>query len=99
MHAEGGFPPMLFDRQVDPEEFFDVGRDPDYQEIVKECYSRLHEWAMRSSQRTTLSAEELTERRGKSRRKGIVLGVVDDDTVDEELFVKYQGPARQNHLT
>ena len=32
MHAEGGFPPMLFDLQADPQELRDVGRSPDYQE-------------------------------------------------------------------
>ena len=98
MHAEGGFAPMLFDLKADPEEFFDRGRDPAYQQVVQACYEKLHEWAMRLSQRTTLSAADLEVRRGKSRRKGIVLGVVDDAHIDDELFVKYQGPARQNHL-
>ena len=98
MHAEGGFPPMLFDRLTDPNEFEDLGRHPDYQDEVQACYEKLHSWSMRVSQRTTLSDEELTERRGKSRRKGIVLGVSDNADIDEDLFLKYQGPARQNHL-
>ena len=98
MHAEGGFPPMLFDLENDPDEFHDLGRHPDYQDQVSECYDKLFDWAIRCSQRTSMSKAELLAKRGSSRRKGIVLGLIDEETADKELTVKYTGRARQNHL-
>ena len=93
MHAEGGMPPMLFDLENDPDEFCDQGRNPEYKEAVDECYDMLREWALRCGQRTTLSDDELIEKRGKSRRRGIVLGIKDDEDADaaEDILVKYQG--------
>ncbi len=72
IHAEGGFPPMLFDLQNDPKELNDLGRDPAYGEAVAACYDKLFEWARRCAQRTTVSDRQLLDRRGKTRRKGIV---------------------------
>ena len=37
-------------------------------------------------------------RRGKTRRRGIVLGVTDEDSVDAELIAGYRGKARQKHI-
>lgn len=36
-----GMPPMLFDLQADPNESLDLGRDPRYAEMLKECESAL----------------------------------------------------------
>ena len=92
MHAEGGFRPMLFDRQNDPEELHDLGADNKSAEILKLMYERLGTWARRQSQRTTLSDETIIGMRGKSDRKGILLGMVDGSEVDAELLSKYTGP-------
>ena len=91
MHAEGGFPPMLFDLEKDPHELRDVGRDPDYKQAVQDCYDMLQSWALRCGQRTTLSDQELENKRGKSRRRGIVLGVTEAGGQIDELLVKYKG--------
>lgn len=91
MHAEGGFPPMLFDLEQDPHELRDVGRDPDYKQAVQDCYDMLQSWALRCGQRTTLSDQELEDKRGKSRRRGIVLGVTEAGGQVDELLVKYKG--------
>jgi len=56
-------------------------------------YERLGSWARRSSQRTTLSDQDILNMRGKSRRKGILLGVVDSSELEPELLSKYTGPA------
>jgi len=97
IHAEGGFAPMLFDLDSDPDELFDLGRDPAYAAVRDACYDKLFSWARRPSQRTTVSDQQLIDRRGKSRRKGIVLGVNTADEIDAELLEKYQGKARQSH--
>lgn len=98
MHAEGGLPPLLFDRQDDPEEFIDRGRDPAFKPIIESCYDKLFTWTKRCAQRTTLSDEELIKRRGKSRRKGIVLGLVDASDAEDDILVAYQGRARKKYI-
>jgi arylsulfatase A-like enzyme len=95
MHAEGGFRPMLFDMENDPEEFSDLGDCPDHQHIVDLMYDRLGTWARRMSQRTTRSEGDILEMRGKSRRKGVLLGLYDGTEVDEDLTVKYRGKSVQ----
>lgn len=91
---------MLFDLQNDPHELNDLGRDPAYGAAVADCYDRLFEWARRSSQRTTISDQQIDERRGKTRRKGIVLGIADDTAADEnaEILSLYRGKARQRFV-
>ena len=100
MHAEGGFPPMLFDLQNDPSELRDLGRDPAYGDAVADCYERLFEWARRCSQRVTVSDQQLLARRGKTRRKGIVLGITDEAAAEDnaEILSLYRGKARQRHI-
>jgi arylsulfatase A-like enzyme len=97
IHAEGGFAPMLFDLESDPDELIDLGRDPAHAAVRDACYDKLFAWARRPSQRTTVSDQQLIDRRGKSRRKGIVLGVNTADEIDAELLEKYKGKARQSH--
>ena len=100
MHAEGGLPPMLFDLHNDPMELRDLGRDPAYGEAVADCYDKLFAWARRCAQRVTVSDEQLLGRRGKTRRKGIVLGISDDAVAEEnaEILSLYRGKAKQRHI-
>jgi len=93
MHAEGNVQPMLFDLQNDPEEYFDLGTDSAYQSVIDTMYCRLSQWARRRSQRTTLSDENAVKNQGRSRRKGILLGVYDGSELDQELLIKYRGRA------
>ena len=94
VHAEGGFRPMLFDLQADPEEIHDLAGRPEHAATIEEMYVHLFTWARRQSQRTTVSDERiLAMRNGGSIRKGIVLGVYDEDDVDPQLLAKYRGKA------
>ena len=63
VHAEGGFRPMLFDLENDPDEYFDLGADPTHSEVVAMMSDRLGEWARRQSQRVTRSDDDLVEMR------------------------------------
>ncbi|MEO8651887.1 MAG: phosphonate monoester hydrolase, partial [Hyphomicrobiaceae bacterium] len=48
-------------------------------------------WGLRLSQRTTLSESQIRDRRGKSQRKGILIGVWDESDVPQELWTGYMG--------
>ena len=98
MHAEGGFRPMLFDTLTDPDEFHDLGDDPDQSDPIARLYDHLARWGRRNAQRVTRSESDLNAMRGASARKGILPFLVDGSEVPPELTEKYRGKARQNHL-
>ncbi len=97
MHAEGGFRPMLFDMENDPDEFDDLGDSPDHEQVIDTMYERLAQWSRRMSQRTTRSDADIKAMRGRSRRKGILLGMYDGSEVDPELTQKYRGVAPRDY--
>ena len=98
MHCESGCKPMLFDLQNDPEELNDLGRADGHADIIDLMYRRLAQWARRMSQRVTRSDTEIENMAGKSRRRGILLGIYDGSELDDELLVKYKGAAPGNYL-
>ncbi|PQO24068.1 phosphonate monoester hydrolase [Rhodobacteraceae bacterium WD3A24] len=98
VHPEGGFAPMLFDMQNDPEEFHDLGQSPEHEAVLDQMYDRLGHWARRLSQRTTLSDDEVRAMTGKSVRKGILLGLYDGSEVEPELLVRLKGKAQARYV-
>ncbi len=98
MHAEGGFRPMLFDLENDPDEFRDLGANPEHAGIIETMYERLGAWARRPSQRTTKSEAEILGMRGKGARTGVMIGVYEAEDVAPELSERYRGPARQRFV-
>ncbi|MBQ4808449.1 sulfatase-like hydrolase/transferase [Phaeobacter sp. HS012] len=92
MHAEGGLRPMLFDLQEDPDELVDLAKSGAHQEVIDLMCDRLLEWGLRMSQRITLSDTQIATRRGKSARKGILLGVYEPSEVDDTLTEAYRRP-------
>jgi arylsulfatase A-like enzyme len=91
IHCEGGFRPLLFDLDNDPQELVDLGESTAQGEVIDDLYDHLFAWARRPSQRTTRSLRQLEEMRVKSRKRGIVLGVYDEKDAPLELTVKYRG--------
>ena len=85
------FRPMLYDLATDPNEFRDLGADPAYEDERRRLMAALHAWGLRLSQRTTLSEQQIRDRRGKSQRRGILVGVWDESDVPEELWSRYPG--------
>ncbi|WP_010139804.1 alkaline phosphatase family protein [Oceanicola sp. S124] len=90
IHCEGDFPPLLFDLENDPDELVDLGRDPAHAEVVAQMYAKLHAWTRRVAQRTTRTEEQLVELRKTLRRRGVVLGVYDENDVPLDLTVAYR---------
>ena len=96
MHAEGGFRPMLFDLEADPDELNDLGDSAEHKDILDMMYERLSKWARRMSQRTTLSEAQIIAGRGKSQSRGILLGLYDGTEVDEALTSKIKRRVSQD---
>ena len=95
MHAEGGFRPMLFDLENDPDEFVDLGADPAHAEIISLMYDRLAEWARRCSQRTTVTDDRLlANREGGPLIRGVLIGVNEAEDIPAELSAADRGPVR-----
>ncbi len=91
IHFEGGYRPMLFDLQNDPDELHDLGDSPDHGNVIDMMYDYLFKWTRRQSQRTTRSPEQLIEMRTKSRNRGVIIGVYDENDTPLDLTVKYRG--------
>ena len=89
-----GFRPMLFDLQSDPNEYCDLGADPDYAAERERFAAALADWGLRMSQRTTSSEPKILNGRGKSQRKGILIGVWDEDDIPAEMWKAYLGEGR-----
>ncbi|MFV0473590.1 MAG: sulfatase-like hydrolase/transferase [Pikeienuella sp.] len=94
MHAEGGFRPMLFDMEQDPQELVDLGADPAHEAVIAMMYERLATWARRMSQRTTISDAAIVAGRGKSLDVGVLIGFHEAAEVPEPVMSGYRGPAR-----
>jgi arylsulfatase A-like enzyme len=90
IHAPG-FRPMLYDLATDPNELRDLGTDPQFEAERQRLMAALNAWGLRLSQRTTLSEQQMRDRRGKSQGRGILIGVWDESDVPDELWSRYQG--------
>ena len=97
VHFEGGLRPMLYDLGSDPDELFDVAEDLANAEHLDRLRAHLAVWGRRQSQRVTVSAGDIEAMRGRSGRRGIVLGAYDADDVDAEVISKYVGPAEADY--
>ncbi|MEO1137994.1 MAG: sulfatase-like hydrolase/transferase [Pseudomonadota bacterium] len=93
MHAEGGFRPMLFDLENDPDEFIDLGKSDEHAEVLKRLYSYLAQWGRRMSQRVTKSDEDIENMRGKAGLKGVLPFMYDGSEVPAPLIKHYVGKA------
>ncbi len=98
MHAEGGFRPMLFDLEQDPNEFNDLAKSNSNGEDIDRLYGYLAQWGRRLSQRVTKSEDDIKAMRGRSLRRGIIPFLADGTEVDQELLSKYQGKVKQRHI-
>jgi arylsulfatase A-like enzyme len=98
MHAEGGFRPMLFDLEEDPQELRDLAKEGAHQKEIDRLYRCLTQWGLRMSQRTTKSEDGVKQMRGATARKGILPFLVDGSEVAEELTAQYRGPAQQTFV-
>ena len=98
IHAEGGFPPMLFDLDNDPQELRDLGRSGLHEDILALMYDRLGAWGRRMAQRVTVSDVDIMARQGGSEGVGILHWLWDGSEVSQEALSRYRGPVRQRYV-
>ena len=98
IHAEGGFRPILFDLETDPDEFVDLGESADHTAEIERLYKCLAQWGRRLAQRVTKSESDIERMRGKSQRKGVLTFLADGTEVPEEWLEKYTGTVKQNYV-
>ncbi|MAW88296.1 MAG: phosphonate monoester hydrolase [Phyllobacteriaceae bacterium] len=91
IHFEGGFRPMLFDLENDPDELVDLGASEAHRPIIDRLYAALFAWARRPSQRTTVPNAKVLATRRKPGGKGVMIGVVDEADADPAQIVHYVG--------
>ena len=84
-----GFRPMLFDLASDPDELHDLGTDPAYAGERDRLEAALAQWGLRQSQRTTRSDQQILNARGKTARRGILIGIWDESDIPAELWTAY----------
>ena len=99
MYAMGGFRPMLFDLENDPNEFDDLAKGDTHTAVIDRMYGHLADWGRRNAQRVTKSDDDIIAARGRSMRRGILPFLVDGSEVPDALTSKYRGPAKQRYVT
>lgn len=97
IHAEGGFRPMLFDTETDPNEFIDLGTSPDHASEITRLMGLLNDWARRPAQRTTISKDAIVKGRGKTRRVGIIIGAVSPEELAPDLRAMISGKPEKDY--
>lgn len=80
-----GFRPMLFDLDSDPHEFRDLGSDAAHANECARLDRVLADWALRSSQRITMSDQNIVASRGKSFQKGILIGYKSEAELPDDI--------------
>ena len=91
IHFEGGMRPMLFDLVNDPQELVDLGQSPEHEGVIAQMYDHLNHWARRNSARTTRSHAQLMQMRRGPRKRGILIGVYDENEIPLEFTTFYRG--------
>lgn len=99
IHCEGGYRPILFDLQADPQELTDLGDSDAHRDVIAQMYDKLFAWTRRQSQRTTRSEQQLLDMRTKTRKRGVVIGIYDENDTPLELTVRYRGRRAPNMKT
>ena len=77
IHAPG-FPPALFDLVNDPDEFTDLGQSPDHEDIRREMFTRLADWALQYRQRETWTEAHNIKMTGAEEQHGVLIGYWDE---------------------
>lgn len=67
-------PPQLFDLQADPEEFFDMGRDPGHEAVRDTLRKRLLDWFAGLKRRSTVTVDDVAAGTHRYKQAGVFYG-------------------------
>ncbi len=81
-----GFAPMLFDLTNDPDEYYDLGRSAEHQEIITQMHYALADWSLQYRQRETVSEERAAFMTGIEDKMGVLIGYWNEDDVKPPAF-------------
>ena len=68
------FPPQLFDLESDPDEFRDLGRDADHEDVRRMLHARLLDRLTARKNRVTMTDDDVRAMRGDEDGAGIIIG-------------------------
>ncbi|MEP3275545.1 MAG: alkaline phosphatase family protein [Stappiaceae bacterium] len=68
------FPPQLFDLAKDPQEFNDLGRDPNFEAVCKDMHAQLLERLTDRKNRVTMTDQDVLATRSAETNSGILIG-------------------------
>ena len=91
IHFMGGFRPMLFDMQNDPDELTDLGASAEHAPVIAAMRDKLLDWALRPSQRQTRSNQAIVDKRRNMGGQGVLIGVASAASAQPGSAVKYVG--------
>ena len=91
VHCDGGYRPILFDLENDPDELTDLGSSNAHAGVIAEMYEHLAKWARRQSQRLTQSHQQVFDARSAGKAVGIVIGAWDEADLPARATQKYVG--------
>ncbi|MCB1387882.1 MAG: sulfatase-like hydrolase/transferase [Rhodobacteraceae bacterium] len=97
IHFMGGFRPVLFDLENDPDELVDLGASADHAEVRAELYEALNAWGLRQSQRTTKPNAAIRKGRANMGAVGVLVGVWDETEVPLDVTVNYRNRKAADH--
>lgn len=69
-----GFPPQLFDLQSDPDEFVDLGRNSDHENIRTKMHAKLLDRLISRKNRVTMTDDDIYALRRDEDTSGIIIG-------------------------
>lgn len=69
-----GFPPQLFDLQKDPDEFVDLGRDLEHENIRIEMHAKLLDRLLSRKNRVTMTDDDVYAVRAGENSSGVIIG-------------------------
>jgi len=72
-----GFAPQLFDLHVDPNEYVDLGRNPDYESVRHEMLELLVDRLTSRKNRITCTDDAILNMHNSGKERGIVIGVIE----------------------
>ena len=67
--------------------------EPQITALTARMAQALFDWSLRNAQRTTVSEARAKAMRGRSQRKGILVGVWDEKELPPDLWSSYRGDA------